>query len=131
MTFKWLILLVVCLSLVIFATPLLAFTPKLIEVKRRGLFEYGKLAQEYVSKFDEKWIEKRDATEEEILGHADVQTLADMENAYAVVQRMKVIIIDRAFLTTFALSAALPFAPLLLTMYQLDDLLDRLFKNVF
>lgn len=130
LSFRWLILTVVCISLVIFTVPLLAFTPKLIECKRRGLFAYGRLAQEYVDAFDKKWIENRESCKEEMLGHADVQSLADVENTYSIVQRMKLVIIDRGLLTSFALASVLPFAPLLLTVYRLDDLLDRLFKNI-
>lgn len=127
---KWVILYVVILVLVIFLTPLLAFTPKLIEVKRRGLFEYGRLAQEYVEAFDRKWIDHRAHTKEELLGHNDISTLGDLENAFAVVQRMKIFLIDRSILTTFALSAILPFAPLALTMLSLEELIDRLLKNI-
>jgi len=129
LSMRWLILAVVILAMMIFATPLFAFTPKLIECKRRGLFTYGKLAQEYVNSFEEKWIEKRQDTKDEILGHADIATLADLENAFNIVQRMSIVLINRSFLTTFALSAVLPFAPLLLTMVSVDQLMDRVFKN--
>jgi hypothetical protein len=130
MAHKWIVLWVVCLALIIFCTPLLAFTPKLIETKRRGLFEYGRLAQEYVDKFDTKWIDNRKDVKEEILGHGDIQTLADMESAYSIVQRMKVFVIDRSMLMTFALAAALPFAPLVLTMFSLEDIVEHFFKNL-
>ena len=36
--------------------PLLVFTPQLAEAKRRGLREYGTLAERYVRKFDAKWV---------------------------------------------------------------------------
>jgi hypothetical protein len=126
---RWIILCVVILALIIFMTPLLAFTPKLIEAKRRGLFEYGKLAQEYVDAFDDKWIERRVECDEHLLGHNDISTLADMENAYGIVQRMKIFLIDRGLLMTFVLSALIPFAPLALSLVSFEDLVDRIFKN--
>jgi hypothetical protein len=129
LSIRWIIVAVLVLALVIFMTPLLAFTPKLIECKRRGLFEYGRLAQEYVNAFDEKWIERRHECKEELLGHNDVSVLGDLENAYNIVQRMKIFLIDRSLLTTFTLSCLLPFAPLALTLISFEDLLDRVFKN--
>lgn len=130
MHYRWIVMAVVTLGLVVFMTPLLAFTPKLIECKRNGLFVYGQFAQDYVEKFNNKWIIHRDQTDEDVLGHADIQTLADIENAYAIVQRMKIVIVDRSLLLSFALAALIPFAPLLLTVYQLDDLIDKVFKNI-
>jgi hypothetical protein len=126
---RWIILCIVILSLVIFLTPLLAFTPKLIEVKRRGLFEYGQLAQEYVDAFDTKWIENKTTSRDGLLGHNDISTLADLENAFNIVQRMKIILIDKSILLSFVLSAIVPFMPLALTMISIEDLIDRLLKN--
>lgn len=129
MEFRYVVLGVVALSLLIFSTPLLAFTPKLIDCKRLGLFNYGKLAQNYVEDFDVKWISKRSTSSEDLLGHADVQTLADMESAYSVVQSMRISIIDKSFLISFVLAGSLPFAPLLLTVYPIDELLDKVLKS--
>ncbi len=128
---RWIIVAVICLALVIFTTPLLAFSPKLAECKRKGLLSYGKLAYEYVSAFDQKWIQNRQSCHEEILGHADIQSLADVEGSYSIVQRMKIVILDKDLLTSFILAAALPFAPLVLTVYPLDALLEKVFRSVF
>jgi hypothetical protein len=126
---RWIILTIMILCSLIFVTPLLAFTPKLVECKRRGLFEYGKLAQEYVDAFDSKWIEHRRVPKEEALGHNDISSLADIEAAYNIVQRMHIFLVDRTLLTTFALAIVVPFAPLALTLVSFDQLIDRLLKN--
>jgi hypothetical protein len=36
--------------------PLLMFTPQMARAKRKGLADYGKLAQDYVANSDQKWI---------------------------------------------------------------------------
>jgi hypothetical protein len=126
---RWIICTIMVLASVIFLTPLLAFTPKLVECKRRGLFEYGKLAQAAVNAFDSKWVEHQRLPKEELLGHQDVASIADIEAAYNIVQRMHIFLIDRTLLTTFALAIVLPFAPLTLTMISFDQIIDHFVKN--
>src|SRR5215471_1975370 len=46
---------VVFLLCVVFG-PLLVFTPQLAQAKRKGLREYGTLAERYVRTFDDKWL---------------------------------------------------------------------------
>ena len=36
--------------------PLLMFTPKMAAAKRKGLADYGQIAQGYVDSFEEKWV---------------------------------------------------------------------------
>jgi hypothetical protein len=38
--------------------PLLMFTPKMAQARRKGLADYGLLAQRYVESFEQKWIAK-------------------------------------------------------------------------
>src|SRR5262245_25855381 len=63
--------------------PLLLFMPRLIEEKNRGLLEYGGLAETYVRAFDSKWVHPRTPPDEQLLGSADVQSLADLSNSFA------------------------------------------------
>ncbi|HMD30357.1 MAG TPA: hypothetical protein VKG84_00515, partial [Candidatus Acidoferrales bacterium] len=52
--------------------PLLMFTPQMARAKRRGLADYGLLAQRYVESFEQKWVVGHPA--EELLGSADIQS---------------------------------------------------------
>jgi hypothetical protein len=70
--------------------PLTVFTPRLAEAKRSALARYGKLASEYVGAFEEKWIRRRGA-EEQLLGTADIQSLADLEGSYSIIREMRVV----------------------------------------
>ncbi len=129
-SFKYLIFTVVLLAPVIFLVPSLTFSPKLIDCKRRGLLEYGALANRYTTDFHDKWIAGKRSDDEPLLGSADIQSLADLSNSFAVVQSMKSVIIVKATVITFAVASLLPFAPLLLTVYPFDELLARLVKMI-
>jgi hypothetical protein len=109
--------------------PLTMFSPPLSRAKRRGLAEYGDLASNYVREFDEKWL-RGGAKGEEVLGTADIQSLADLGNSYAVVREMRFVPFALDDVTRLLVATAAPLLPLLLTIMPLDELLMRLVKII-
>jgi hypothetical protein len=110
--------------------PLLMFSPRLANAKRKGLAEYGLLAQRYVEGFEQKWFHER-APGEELLGSADVQSLADLDNSYSVVREMRAVPFGLDDITRLAVATAAPLVPLLLTIFSPEELIIRLVKVVF
>jgi hypothetical protein len=111
--------------------PLLVFSPKLAAVKRTGLLEYGALAQRYVGAFDQKWLHSIAPSDEPLVGSADIQSLADLNNSFEVVAGMRWAPFTLQTGLQLAFVTLLPVAPLLLTMFPLEELLDRLLKIAF
>src|SRR5262249_40931216 len=66
--------------------PLLVFAPRLAQAKRKGNREYGTLAERYVREFDAKWLRGGVAADEALVGSADIQSLADLNNSFEVVR---------------------------------------------
>ena len=110
--------------------PLLMFTPRLARAKRKGLAEYGLLAQRYVEGFDQKWVREGEPSEE-LLGTGDLQSLADLGNSYQVVREMRAVPFALQDATRLALATAAPLAPLLLTIFSFEELVLRAMKVVF
>jgi len=122
---------VTLLALMLFAVfgPMLAFVPLLGRTKRKGLREYGALAQRYVHDFDQKWL-RDEPPGEALVGSADIQSLADLGNSFEIVRSMRLIPFTREAAVQLAVLTLLPLLPLTLTMISLDQLLDRLLKIV-
>jgi hypothetical protein len=70
--------------------PLLMFTPKMAAAKRKGLADYGQIAQGYVDSFEEKWVLNTPPSEG-LLGSGDIQSLADLNSSYEIVSDMRVV----------------------------------------
>jgi hypothetical protein len=87
-------------------------------------------ASAYTSNFDEKWV-RGGAKGEEILGTADIQSLADLANSYAVVREMRLVPFALNDVTSLAITTAVPALPLLLTVMPLEELVTRLLKIIF
>jgi hypothetical protein len=111
--------------------PLAVFTPHLARARRRGLSEYGTLASRYVQGFDEKWIRGGASKDDEFLGTGDIQSLADLGNSFAVIQEMRFVPFGVRDATRLAAVTAVPLAPLVLTIFSLDDLVTQLLKAIF
>jgi hypothetical protein len=111
--------------------PLLTFTPKLFETKHRGLREYGALAAGYTRAFDLKWLRSEVPPAEPLLGSADVQSLADLANAFEVIRRMRLVPIARHQVLLLGATAVAPATPLILFVIPLDELIIRGVHTLF
>jgi hypothetical protein len=109
--------------------PLCLFSRRLLEVKQRGLVDYGSLATGYVRAFDDKW-RRGGAGDEPLLGSADIQSLADLGNSFANIRSMQFVPISLSQITALAAAAALPILPLILFAVPLDQLVVGWFRSL-
>jgi hypothetical protein len=111
--------------------PLLMFTPQMARAKRKGLADYGLLAQRYVDGFEQKWVLEGPAVSGELLGTGDIQSLADLGNSYAMVRDMRSVPFGLEDISRLAAATAAPLLPLLLTVFTPEELIMRVIKVVF
>lgn len=117
--------------LLVILGPLVMFTPLLDRTKRQGSAQYGLLASRYVFGFEKKWIRGGAPDMSELLGAADIQSLADLGNSYSVVGEMRIVPFGMPDVVRLAVATAAPLVPLTLTIFSLEEVLTRLFKMVF
>lgn len=118
----------VVLSVLLGLAPLLTFLRPLIIAKRKGIMEYGRFGSRYVRAFEEKWLREGVTPDEPMLGSGDIQSLADLGGGYERLDKMSVVPFDRRTLLAFAIAAALPMLPLLLTEMNLRDMVKVIVK---
>src|SRR3954468_10368228 len=111
--------------------PLLMFTPAMARAKRTGVADYGLLAQRYVESFAQKWVVRDPSPSEELLGAADIQSLADLGNSYGLVRDMRTIPFGLEDITRLAAATAVPLLPLALTVLSPEELIMRVIQVVF
>jgi hypothetical protein len=109
---------------------MLIFLPRLRAVRRKGILEYSRLGQRYAVEFRRKWNGDGAPTSEPLLGSADIQSLADLRNAFMVVDGMQLTPFGVKNALNLAAYILLPIAPLLLTMFSVEQLVDRMLKAV-
>jgi hypothetical protein len=111
--------------------PLVLFAAQLARAKRTGLREYGTLAERYVREFDSKWLRGGAPADEPLVGSGDIQSLADLGNSFEVVRSMRILPVTKDAILQLATATLLPFAPLLLTIMPLEELLKMLVGVLF
>jgi hypothetical protein len=111
--------------------PPLVFAPQLARAKRVGMVRYGNLAECYVRAFEVKWLDGGAPAAEQLVGSADIQSLADLSNSVEVVRTMRVLPVTRDATVRLVTTTLAPIAPLALTMMPLEDLLRLLFGILF
>jgi len=124
--FKQEIIAAVVFLLLFVLGPLCVFAPRLAQVKRQGLLEYGALANRYVREFDAKWLRGGAPLDEPLVGSGDIQSLSDMAGSFEVVHSMQPFPFGKTVVMQTAISALAPVLPLTLTMISLEDLIKRL-----
>ncbi len=111
--------------------PLVMFTPLLVRTQEQGSAEYGQLASRYVFAFEDKWMRTADPETRDLLGTADIQSLADMSNVYSNVHEMRIVPFGLDDITRLAATTAAPLLPLLLTTFSVPELVKLLVKILF
>jgi hypothetical protein len=120
---------ILTLDAIVLVGPLLLFTPQLWAAKMQGLADYMGLAERYASGFDRKWLRGGDAGEP-LLGTTDIQSLADLNNAIAVVRGMRIVPMGYAAMANLAIVALLPLAPLALFKYPIQELASQMISRL-
>jgi hypothetical protein len=118
------------LLLIIVLGPLCVFTPGLNRARVAGLRTYGRLASDYVVSFAGKWTRGAMPAGEPLVGSADIQSLADLDSSFAIVREMRLAPFGRETVLRLILYIVLPFGPLVLTMFSLEELIKRLINIV-
>jgi len=129
--YKLQIVVVALFPVLVVLAPLLVFSGQLAQTKRRGLRDYGTLAERYVREFDTKWLRGGAPAGERLVGSGDIQSLADLAASFDVVQGMRVTPVTKEMVVQLAVCTLAPVAPLVLTMVPLEHLVKTLLGVLF
>ena len=117
----------VVLFLAIIYAPLFFFSRQLFLARRMGLDDYGTLATKLSEAFHLKWVENNtSAVGDDLLTSTDASAMADYSATYENVRSMRLLPVSWRGVLTLTGILLVPFLPLALTQFSLQDLFDRL-----
>ncbi len=122
----------IALTLVLFAGPLLFFTPKLIRLKYRERLKYGAVLARRTRSFEHTWdrSDSNDSNERSVQASAAVPSLADLRNSFDLVLRMRVVVALPMDLIPLAVPTLLPALPLVATAVPMNEIFKLLLHLV-
>jgi len=118
----------VVVVVILFSAPLLIFSGKLLQAKRRGIFAYGALATGEGQQFERKWLNRVEDLDEHTLEVPDFSATTDLYQVVANVHNMSTIPLDLSNLSPLVIATLLPFVPVALMVVPLNVILQQLVK---
>jgi hypothetical protein len=111
--------------------PLMSFILPVFMARRKALAQYDELSLRYCSAFRQKWIQGDSAPPEPLLGTADIQSLADLDDAYNIIREMGASKAIRTKAIELLVLTAIPITPLILTVMPLESLAKKILALIF
>jgi hypothetical protein len=121
---KWEALSFVVAAVVVALGPLLVMSIHLWRCQFEGRHQYGDLATDYARQFHARWMQARERSD--LLGTADIQSLADLANGYAVVDGTRMVPFGPRAVFAIVAAALAPMLPVALLGVPLPELLAKL-----
>jgi hypothetical protein len=118
------------LNLVAFLSPLIAFAPKLVQVKRRALLEYGSLVGEHGRLVRRRWIQREAVTRDDLLSAPEIGPVADTLALYEAVAKLRPAPIGVRALLAVLLPAAIPFLAVFAIEIPIGELLMKILSTL-
>ncbi len=108
---KGTIVLFIALMVLFSILPLLVFTPNLVECRRKGLYEYGILAKQYVDDFHSSVVDGIKPEQRKSQGVAEPGSMSKVPDNFKVVGNMSAVAFGKSTLVAFFVAAALDLNP--------------------
>jgi hypothetical protein len=112
----------------LFSGPLLIFSGKLLQAKRRGILTYGALANGEGQQFERKWLNRAESLDDSVLEVPDFSATTDLYQVVTNVYEMGIVPLDLKNLIPLVTATLLPFVPVVLMAVPLDVLLQQFAK---
>jgi ABC-type multidrug transport system fused ATPase/permease subunit len=116
---------VIVVLVLLFCAPLLAFSRRLLQTWRAGVYAYGKLAREVGERFEAKWLTAR-RVEEGALEVPDFSAVTDVYSIVANVYRMRIVPFALISVVVLTAAASAPFVPVALLTVPFDKIVSAL-----
>lgn len=128
LAFKFVIIVLIAVLLFLFVGPVLLFTGKLTEARRRGILEYGALVAAVGHELERKWLVSVERVNETALDVPHFSATTDLYQVASNVYDMKILPLDLRDVIAFAVAVLLPFLPVLIYVMPLNVILPELMK---
>lgn len=118
-------------TLLLFGTPPLVFSPALFVAWRMAVYRYGDLAARAGEVFETRWFADQRPLDPSLLERPDFSATTDLFAVVANVYAMRLAIYDIQGLLLVVVATALPFAPIWLSAIPFSTVIDHLVGALF
>ena len=114
--------------LLVCVAPYYAFTPVLIQIRRRGILSYGSLARAAGEQFEKKWLHLPESDHEKLLAASDFEPINNLYGVVGNVNNIGTFPVARMDLYILLATAFVPAIPVVLGSIPLETVARALLK---
>jgi len=120
---RLIVLVFIIMSVIVIEAPLLFFTRKLFNLKRKALAEYGALQHQISGDFHHHWITDEN---KKLVDSMQPSAMADYSAVYEIVSSMRIVPLNPKVILVLAVILVVPFLPLALTEQSIWEVLQMI-----
>ena len=126
--FKWPAIVLIAITALIALGPLAFFVPRLADLRRKGILEYGIVGQRDSTEFHEKWILHGAGYQADSPAAGESNAVASFGRVYASIEEMNSFPADKGALYILAAAVLIPALPVILAEVPFAVLLKELLR---
>ena len=117
--------------LLVCVAPYFAFTPLLMQIRRRGLLEYGGIAHAVGEQFEEKWLDHPDRLNCDLMAVTEFSAVQNLYGVARNVNEIRMLPVGRVNLYLLIAAAFVPAIPVVIGAIPFDTLARAAVKMLF
>ena len=126
--YRFLAPVLIAAALLITVAPYFLFTPTLIQMRRQGMLKYGALARAVGEQFEQKWLDREDGLNEEVLGTSDFATTRNLYGVVDYIDEIRVVPVAAINVYLFVIAALIPCIPVVIAAIPFNILMKLVMK---
>jgi hypothetical protein len=117
--------------LLVCVAPYFVFTSTLMRTRRRGMLRYGAFARAVGEQFEEKWLDRADSLNEDVLTVPDFSTTTDLYGVVSNINDIRVVPVGAVDLYALIGIALAPGIPVIIGAIPFDTVMEDAMKLLF
>jgi hypothetical protein len=130
LAYRFLAPILIAAALLISLAPYFFFTPTLMQMRRRGMLQYGALARAVGEQFEQKWLEREDNLTEDVLTTSDFTTTNNLYSIASNIEEIRIVPIAVVNVYIFVVAALIPCIPIVLAALPFNVIMRAVLKLV-
>ncbi len=128
LAYRYLAPVLIAAALLISVVPYFFFTPTLMRMRRRGMLKYGALARGVGEQFEQKWLDRVESVNEEVLMVPDFTATRDLYAVAHNIEEIRVVPVGSIDVYMFVVAALIPCIPVVIAAIPFNVLLKAVMK---
>jgi hypothetical protein len=130
LAYRFLAPILIAAALLVSLAPYFFFTPTLMQMRRRGMLQYGALARAAGEKFEQKWLDRADSLTDDVLTTPDFTATNNLYSITKNIEEIRIVPIARVNVTIFVIAALIPCIPIVLAALPFNVIMNAVMKLV-